>query len=271
MTATAMAQQLTGRVAVVTGASSGIGRATAGRLAARGMRLAVGARRVERLNKLAAELDALYGRGQSTLVCPLDVRDAASVGAFAQAVHAFAGEAGVAVLVNNAGLARGVAHLPTATAEDEASWEEVIDTNLMGVLRVTRAFVPAMVGRGTGHVVNLGSLAGLETYEGGAVYCASKAGVRVLSKALRLELLGRGVRVTCINPGLVAGNEFSLVRLGSDERAALVYRGMTPLSSDDVAAAIEWVVTLPAHVNIEELNLQPLDQASVQKIARRPS
>lgn len=271
MAESAWGQDLSGRLAVVTGASSGIGRATAERLAARGMRLAVGARRAVRLAALAAELEARSGRARSVLACRVDVRDAASVTEFAAQVHEFAGEAGVAVLVNNAGLARGVATLPAATVADEAAWEEVLDTNLMGLLRVTRAFVPAMAERGAGHVVNLGSLAGIETYEGGAVYCASKAGVRVLSRALRLELLGRGVRVTCINPGLVAGNEFSLVRLGSEERAAQVYRGMTPLRSEDVAAAIEWVVSLPPHVNIEELNLQPLDQASAQKIARRPS
>jgi len=270
MTETA-ANDLSGRLAVVTGASSGIGRATALRLAARGMRLALGARRLERLQTLAAEIEALPGGRPPALAFRLDVRHPGGVAAFAGAVRDFAGPDGVSVLVNNAGLARGVATLAAATARDEADWEEVIDTNLTGMLRVTRAFLPAMAERGSGHVVNIGSLAGIETYEGGAVYCASKAGVRVLSRAMRLELLGRGVRVTCINPGLVSGNEFSRVRLGSDERAAQVYRDMTPLDSNDVAAAIEWIVSLPAHVNIEELNLQPLDQASAQKIARRPS
>ena len=171
------------------------------------------------------------------------------------------------LLVNNAGLARGVARIPTATAADEA--------RLGGDVRRQRARPAARhaalragrwCARDAGHVINLGSLAGLETYEGGSVYCASKASVRVISKALRLELLGSGVRVTCINPGLADETEFSVVRLGSQEKADAVYAGMTPLTPTTSPRAIEWVADAAGHVNIEELNLQPVDQASAQKM-----
>lgn len=258
---------LSGRVAVITGASAGIGAATARRLAARGMALVLGARRVERLRALA---DALVSEhGVQAVPLALDVRDAASVTAFVAGAQHAAGARGVHLLLNNAGLARGVARLPAATAADEEDWRAMLDTNVLGLLRTTRAFLPDMVARDAGHVVNLGSLAGLETYEGGAVYCASKAAVRVISKALRLELLGTGVRVTCLNPGLVE-TEFSNVRLRDDAKADAVYADMTPLTADDVARAVEWVAMLPAYMSIEEMTIQPQDQASAQKVARRP-
>ncbi len=265
--ATAGSGTLSGSVAVITGASSGIGAATAQALAARGMSLVLGARRTQRVERLARQLAMVHD--VRALGLPLDVRDASSVESFAVAAEAFAGTDGLAMLVNNAGLARGVARIPSATSDDEAGWQEMFDVNVMGLLRVTRRFIGGMVARNRGHVINLGSLAGIETYEGGSVYCATKASVRVITKALRLELLATGVRVTCINPGLVSGNDFSLVRLGSEEKAAAVYAGMTPLTSADVADAIAWVATQPAHVNIEELNLQPVDQASAQKVHRR--
>jgi len=260
-------ETLRGRVAVITGASSGIGAATALALAAQGVSVVLGARRTQRLEALARQLAMVHD--VRAIGLPLDVRSASSVEAFAVAAEEFAGTDGIAVLVNNAGLARGVARIPSASAADEAGWEEMFAVNVMGLLRVTRRFIGGMVARDRGHVINLGSLAGIETYEGGSVYCASKASVRIISKALRLELLATGVRVTCINPGLVTGNEFSLVRLGSEEKAAAVYAGMTALTSADVAATIAWVVSQPAHVNIEELNLQPVDQASAQKVHRR--
>jgi len=259
---------LGGQVAVVTGASAGIGAAAARRLAARGMKLALGARRCDRLEALAGELRAAHG--VEVLPMELDVRDADSVDAFGQAVEEFAGPSGVHLLLNNAGLARGVTRLPAATAEDERDWAEMLDVNVMGLLRMTRRFLPRMVERGAGHVINLGSLAGIETYEGGAVYCASKSAVRVINRALRYELLGSGVRVTCINPGLVE-TEFSIVRLGDEDSAAAVYAGMKPLGADEIARAIEWVATLPEFMNIEELNLQPTDQASAQRVHRHPS
>ncbi len=259
---------LRGRVAAITGASAGIGAACARSLAARGMDLLLGARRTERLAGLARELRAECGVRVTDVA--LDVRDAASVETFARSAEALAAGRGVHLLLNNAGLALGVVRLPDATAEDERDWETVFDTNVLGLLRVTRRLLPDMVARRSGHVINLGSLAGIETYEGGAVYCASKAAVRVLSKALRLELLGSDVRVTCINPGLVQ-TEFSVVRLRDQARADAVYRGMTPLTAQDIARAVAWVAELPAAMNIEELDLQPVDQASAQRVFRRPA
>lgn len=259
--------ELRGRVAAITGASAGIGEATARRLAARGMSLVLGARRQERLAALAAELSARHG--VRALAAPLDVTDPASAQRFAEQAEAFAGAAGPYLLVNSAGLARGVARIPKATAQDERDWETMFSVNVLGLLRLTRLFVPGMAARDAGHVINLGSLAGLETYEGGSVYCATKASVRIITKALRYELLGSKVRVTCINPGM-AETEFSVVRLGDQAKADAVYAGMTPMTADDIAASIEWVAALPAHVNIEELDSQPVDQASAQRVHRHP-
>ncbi len=260
--------ELRGRWAAISGASAGIGAASARRLAARGMHLVLGARRLERLRALADELAARHG--VRALALPLDVTDAAAADAFAAQAQAAAGDAGVHLLLNSAGFARGVARIPTATSADEHDWEEMFAANVLGLLRVTRRFVPGMLARDAGHVINMGSLAGRETYEGGSVYCATKVAVRVISKALRLELLGSRVRVTCINPGLVE-TEFSVVRLGSQARSDAVYAGMTPLNADDIADAIEWVAGLPAETCIEELDLQPVDQASAQKVHRRPA
>ncbi len=259
--------ELAGRVAVVTGASAGIGEHSARRLAARGMHLVLGARRLDRLTALAEELSSAHDVRCQPVA--LDVTSSGSVQAFGDAADGFAGDAGVHLLVNNAGLARGVARIPTATLEDEAGWAEMLEVNVMGLLRVTRRFVGGMVERGGGHVIHMGSLAGIETYEGGSVYCATKASVRVISKALRLELLGSGVRVCCINPGLVE-TEFARVRLGTQEASDKVYEGMTPLTGDEVARAVEWVAGLPSFMNIEELDLQPVDQASAQKVHRVP-
>jgi len=260
--------ELAGRVAVITGASAGIGEAIARRLAARGMTLVLGARRLDRLASLAASLAQEHGVRCHAL--PLDVTQTASTEAFCRAAEAAAGSAGIFLLVNNAGLALGLARLPSASDADEADWDTMLATNVMGLLRVSRRLLPGLLARGVGHVVNMGSLAGIETYEGGSVYCASKAAVRVISKAMRLELLGSGVRVCCLNPGLVE-TEFSVVRLRDRAAAGAVYRGMTPLTGDDVARAVEWVVGLPPEVSIEELNLQPQDQAAAQKVHRRSS
>ncbi|MDP9405407.1 MAG: SDR family NAD(P)-dependent oxidoreductase, partial [Actinomycetota bacterium] len=243
---------------VVTGASSGIGRACAEAFAAAGARLVLCARREERLRDLADRLP--------TEVHPVavDVRDRAAVdAAFASLPPAWRD---VDVLVNNAGLAVGLAPLQDGNPAD---WDVTIDTNVKGLLYVTRAVVPAMVARGAGHVVNIGSIAGREAYPGGAVYCATKAAVDRITRALRMDLLGTGVRVSTVDPGLVE-TEFSVVRFSGDrERADAVYEGMTPLTPDDVAEAVVWVADRPPHVQVAEVVLLPTDQASATRVARR--
>jgi hypothetical protein len=257
--------ELRGRLAVITGASAGIGKATAETLAGRGLDLVLGARRVDRVAALAQELAAAHGIRAIGLA--LDVTDPDSVEAFGAAAMEFAGEAGVHVLVCNAGKAKGVARIPTATRADEDDWAEMFATNVMGLLRTIRVFIGGMLERDRGHVITLGSLAGIETYEGGSVYCATKSSVRIISRALRMELLGTALRVTCINPGLVE-TEFSVIRLGTQTAADKVYDGMTPCTAQDVAESIDWVVRQPAHMNIEELQLQPVDQASATRVHR---
>ena len=257
---------LAGRVAVVSGASAGIGAACARRLAARGMHLALGARRTDRLESLADELRAAHD--VRVLCHALDVREKPSVAAFSRAAEDFAGSEGVHLLVNNAGMAQGVAHLPSATSDDEDAWEAMVETNLLGKLRIMRSFLGGMVKRDRGHVVLLGSMAALEAYDGGAVYCATKAAVRMAARALRMELIGTGVRVCCIHPGMVE-TEFSKVRLGSQEKADAVYAGMTPLTGDDIARVVDWVSGLPLHMNIDEVVLMPTDQVSVRRTHRR--
>ena len=242
------------RVAVVSGGSSGIGAATARRLAAEGFRVVIGARRLDRLREVAEPIDAL--------ALPLDVTDTASVEAFAARVPV------CHVLINNAGGALGMA--PIAEA-DEEQWLWMYNANVLGTMRMTRAFLPKLVVSGDGHVVDVSSIAGLEAYEGGAGYTAAKHAVRAITETLRLEWLGKPVRITEIDPGLV-NTEFSLVRFNGDaEKAKRVYEGMTPLSAEDVAEAVSWVVTRPAHVNVDSLLLRPLDQARVDRIFRRPS
>jgi 3-hydroxy acid dehydrogenase / malonic semialdehyde reductase len=253
-----MARDLQGVRAAITGASAGIGAATAAELAARGCHLVLGARRTDRLEALRADVHAAHPDAEVTLVA-LDVTDPASCAAFASA----AAEADI--LVNNAGLARGADKVVDA---DEADWREMIETNVMGLLRITRLILPGMIARKRGTVVNVGSVAGLEAYPGGAVYCATKAGVRSISKALRHELLGTGVRVCNVEPGAVQ-TEFSQVRFGGDEaRAARVYQGFTPLTAEDVAEAIGFLVSRPPHVDVEELVLYPTAQASTMAFHR---
>ena len=243
---------------LITGASSGIGEACARAFAARGARLVLAARRGERLEALAAELTA------DCLVLPLDVRDRAAVEqALADLAPPFAD---IDVLVNNAGLAAGLDPLPEG---DVAHWDRMLDTNVRGVLNVTRPVVRGMVARGRGHVITIGSIAGREAYPGGAVYCASKAAVERLSEALRMDVLGTGVRVSTIDPGLVE-TEFSIVRFDGDvERADTVYEGLTPLTAEDVADAVRWVAERPEHVQVADMLLLPTDQASATRTARR--
>lgn len=239
------------RTALVTGASAGIGRATAIALTRAGARVVLAARRRERLEQLAGELPGAE-------VLELDVRDAAAVR------DALVGRSFDVVLAN-AGLARGTDLLP---AGDPAEWSDVLDTNVKGVLHVVNAALPAMVERGSGDFVVLGSVAGRQVYRGGNVYCASKHAVRAIYEALRVDAAGTGVRFTTVDPGMVE-TEFSNVRFrGDSDKAAAVYAGMTPLAPDDVADAILWAVTRPPHVNVGEIVLWPTDQASTSVVRR---
>lgn len=258
-----MPSRLADQVVFVTGASMGIGRAAALAFAAEGARLLVAARRLPLLSALEPELRAA---GAADVRClELDVRDADGVG---RAVDALPTPwKAVEVLVNNAGLSRGLDKLHEGSLAD---WDEMIDTNVKGVLHVNRAVVPLLVARGRGIVIHLGSIAGRQVYPGGNVYCASKYAVRALNEALRLDLLGTGVRVATVDPGMVADTEFSLVRFHGDaERAAAVYRGVTPLSPEDVAEVIVYVATRPPHVNVAETVLLPTDQAGAMSVHRR--
>ncbi|HVS05573.1 MAG TPA: SDR family NAD(P)-dependent oxidoreductase [Candidatus Dormibacteraeota bacterium] len=243
------------RVAVVTGASSGIGEATARGLHKAGFAVVLGARREDRLMAVARELG---GRG-----LPLDVRDQASIAAFVDAIAAEYDQ--VEVLINNAGLAAGLQPLAEGNDED---WVQMMDTNVLGLLRVTKAMLPLLRRAPRAHIVNLGSVAGFEIYVGGVGYTASKHAVRAITKTLRLELMGEPIRVTEIEPGMVE-TEFSLVRFkGDQERASNVYKGMQPLTGADIADCIVWVVTRPPHVNIDEMVVRPIAQATVRDVAR---
>ena len=249
------------KVAFITGATSGIGLAAARALAAAGYRLTLVGRREERLRAVADDLRAAHGREVTTLA--LDLRDKDAWNALVRARPEVVDP--VDVLVNNAGLARGTDPVQEG---DPDEWDEVIDTNVKALLRVTRAVLPGMVRRGAGHVVNLGSVAGRWVYPGGAVYCASKHAVRAINEGLRMDLHGTGVRVTTIDPGMVE-TEFSEVRFRGDrERAAKVYQGFRPLSPEDVAETLLWCVSRPAHVNVQEVVLYPTAQASVGMVKR---
>jgi NADP-dependent 3-hydroxy acid dehydrogenase YdfG len=241
-----------GRVAVVTGASSGIGAATARRLAADGFDVVVGARRVDRLQELAASIGAR--------ALPLDVTDDASVAAFAASLDR------VDVLVNNAGGAFDSA--PVADA-DLDSWARSYDVNVLGTVRVTKALLPALRASGAGDVLFVSSTAALISYERGSSYTAAKHGVHTLAETLRLELNGEPVRVMEIAPGMVRTEEFSLNRLGSQELADAVYRGVREsLVAEDVADCIAWAVTRPHHVNVDLMVVRPLAQAAQHKVFR---
>lgn len=243
-------------IVLVTGASSGIGQACAETFAREGCRLILTARRRDRLDELARRLREEHGA--ASLVVELDVRDRAAVDAALRRLPA-AWEA-VEVLVNNAGLSRGLEKLPEANPVD---YEEMVDTNVKGLLWVSQAILPGMVARDRGHVVNIGSIAGHQVYAGGSVYCATKHAVGAITQGMRIDLLGTQVRVSTVDPGMVE-TEFSLVRFHGDaERAAKVYRQFPPLQPADVADAVLWCVTRPAHVNISEIILTPADQAAV--------
>ena len=243
---------------VITGASAGIGEACALAFAKLGASLVLGARRMDRL---AAVAEGCRSSGaQRVLAVPLDVREAASVARFHEAAEAQT----PAVLVNNAGLARG--RDPIAGLRDE-DLTGMIDTNVTGFVRVTRAFLPGMIARKAGHLIHLGSIAGEQVYEGGGIYCATKFALRALSRTLRLELAGTGIRCTEVAPGLVE-TEFSAVRLGDEAKARAVYAGLEPLTPGDIADCVTWAATRPAHVHIHEILLTPIAQASVSKVVR---
>jgi serine 3-dehydrogenase len=258
-----MSSRLADQVVFITGASTGIGAACARAFAAEGARLLLAARRLDRMRAVEPELRAA-GAADVRLLA-LDVRDAGGV---RQAVETLPSEwKEVEVLVNNAGLSRGLDKLYEGSQDD---WDEMIDTNVKGVLHVNRAVVPLLVARGRGTVIHLGSIAGRQVYPGGNVYCASKHAVRALNEGLRLDLLGTGVRTATVDPGMVAETEFSLVRFHGDAlRASTVYRGMTPLLPEDVAELVLYVATRPPHVNIAETVILPTDQASATNVYRR--
>ena len=247
---------------LITGASSGIGEACAHAFAREGARLLLAARRADKLEALRAKL--VEAGAAATHAITLDVREAHAVAetlaALPEAWRA------VDVLINNAGLSRGLDKLHEA---ETADWDEMIDTNVKGLLYVTRAVVPGMVERGRGHVVNLGSTAGHMTYPGGAVYCATKAAEGALSEGLRQDLLGTPVRVTSVDPGMVE-TDFSRIRFRGDEaRAAKVYANLTPLRPEDVADTILWAVSRPVHVNIDQILMTSIDQANSLLFNRR--
>lgn len=263
------------KTAVVTGASSGIGAATARRLAAEGFDVVLAARRRDRLDKLAAEIEAAAGaavrpsdgavktprKEAAATAITLDVTSQESVDALAAAVR------DCHVLVNNAGGALGLE--PVAEA-DPADWQAMYDSNVLGLLRVTRALLPKLIAGGDGHIINVTSLAGHAVYEGGAGYAAAKHAAAAVNDTLRLELVAEPVRVTEVAPGLVRTDEFSLVRFRGDaEKAAKVYAGVpAPLTADDVADCIAWAATRPPHVNIDRIDVKPRVQAAPHKVHR---
>jgi len=252
---------LAGKIVFITGASSGIGRATALAFAREGCALAVAARRLDRLEELMPLL--LQGGATDAKAWRLDVRDRQAVEEVVAAVHEYFGR--VDVLVNNAGLARG---LRSVEEGDETEWREMVDTNILGLMWVTRATIPIMKAQGSGHIINLGSVAGHDSYPKGSVYAGTKFAERAITVALRHELLASGIRVSSVDPGLV-DTEFSLVRFSGDaQRAQEVYRGVTPLSGEDVAECIAFAASRPGHVNVDEIIVKPTAQAGSTVVYR---
>jgi len=253
---------LNDKLIFITGASSGIGRAAARAFAAEGARLLLCARRMERLNALEQEIK----KSDTSIKVhsfQLDVRDRDAVGKTIDALPPEWRE--IDILLNNAGLSRGLDKLPEGSPED---WDEMIDTNVKGLLYITRAVVPGMMARRRGHIINIGSIAGHEVYPKGNVYCASKFAVDALTKGLRLDLVDTPLRVTAIDPGLVE-TEFSEVRFhGDTERAKTVYKGLEPLHPEDIAETIVWCASRPAHVQIADVVIFPTNQASATVVHR---
>ncbi len=252
---------LQGKVIFVTGASSGIGKACAQAFGKIGCRLLLAARRKERLAVLKGELKA---QRVDVNVLTLDIKDRREIEEALASLPDSWKE--IEVLVNNAGLARGLDPLQDGKVED---WKEMIDTNIKGLLYVTRTVLPGMVERNRGHIINIGSIAGREVYPGGAVYCATKHAIRAITLGLRLDLLSTNIRVTTVDPGMVE-TEFSLVRFkGDTERAREVYRGFQPLTAQDIADAVVYCATRPPHVNISEMVVMPTHQVSATRVFRQ--
>lgn len=258
-----MAGILKDKWVLITGASSGFGAAAAIAFGREGARLLLGARRLEKLRDVAASArDAGAGAAEFHR---LDVASTPSVEAFAQWVRSTAGK--VDVLINNAGGAHGLE--PVAQGRDE-DWEAMMQSNVLGVLRMTRATLPLMEGT-NGYIINMGSLAGRVAYENGAAYCGAKAAELSITRALRLELCGTGIRVGTVEPGM-AETEFSMVRFKGDAvRSAKVYEGVQPLTAEDIAETLVWVASRPAHVCIDEMLIKCTDQAAIHKVHRRPA
>jgi len=252
---------LRNKVVFITGASSGIGLACARIFAADGARILITARRVDRLAKLADELRAAHG--VSVHAFALDVRDS---GAVERTIAGLPPElSAIDVLVNNAGLSRGLDKIHEGKISD---WEEMIDTNIKGLLYVSRAVIPGMVKRNAGHIINIGSIAGHELYPGGNVYCGTKFAVKAISQGMRIDLVATPIRVSSVDPGMVE-TEFSLVRYhGDKERADKTYKGFTPLTPDDIADAVHYCATRPPHVNINDMIVMPQAQAGVLVVHR---
>jgi NADP-dependent 3-hydroxy acid dehydrogenase YdfG len=246
---------------LITGATSGIGEATARAFAAEGYRVIITGRRAERLKELKASLEA---QGAQVELLAFDVRDPKACKAALDSLNPEFAQ--IDILVNSAGLAAGLEHIDQG---DIADWHAMIDTNIKGLLHITKHVAAGMVARESGHIVNLGSIAGTQPYENGAVYAATKHAVHALSQGMRMDFLAHGIRVTEIRPGMVE-TEFSVVRFHGDKtRADNVYAGITPLTGDDVAEAIMWAVTLPPHVNIDEIVINPVQQANVYYTHRK--
>jgi 3-hydroxy acid dehydrogenase/malonic semialdehyde reductase len=248
---------------LITGASAGIGEATAREFAKKKKNLWLIARRKDRLDRLAQELSKAHGVTVHT--DSLDLQDTVAVGQWIKRSESRFSE--VTVLVNNAGLAKGMKNF------QELTWDEtstMVDTNIKGVLLMTQTVLPYFLKKNSGHIVNLGSIAGFWTYPKGNVYCMTKAAIRSLTETLRLDLIGTAIRVTEVSPGMVE-TEFSLVRLGDAAKAKQVYAGMTPLTPSDIAETIVWCTDRPAHVNIQEIILYPTDQASPTVVHRTTS
>ena len=266
-----MKMELKNKWILITGASSGFGAAAAHAFGAEGCRLLLGARRVEKLREVARE--AQKAGAAEAHVQALDVSQTASVDSFVawarERIHkGQSGTNGLHVLINNAGGAHGLD--PVAQGKDQ-DWDAMFQSNVLGVLRMTRAALPLMPKDSGSSIINIGSVAGHVAYEGGAAYCAAKAGELQITRALRLELNGTGIRVSTVDPGL-AETEFSLVRFKGDAaRAKKVYEGTRPLRGEDIAEILVWVASRPDHVNIDELMVKPVDQAAIHKVYRRPS